>query len=318
MELQWEILCLGKPFYRKRAPSLIRSRRSDQGEQGIYHVMVFGDGGFADSYAPCTGRKDTEPTHNGTTRKISRSKGVVLKHGGYGSGLAAIVRGASSCRPMGYRTQNAQRFQRMGGFAPTQPRTQHDNARGVAAGSWQICGKSEQKGTNGSAWLWRELLALWVETANTVLLETQRSDAYLKSQREILKTSTDLRLAQQEIAAFYSETFGYPTRAELDDVHRTVTELRRELRALQRANREAPKHSNSETTLKWAEKAGPNQKKPWRIAGRLSTSRPSKRSRRLRHLVRRSRAAPNSFLGCATAKSPSLPRLRMRFGGRTR
>ena len=92
---------------------------------------------------------------------------------------------------------------------------------------------------------WRELLALWVETANTVLLETQRSDAYLKSQREILKTSTDLRLAQQEIAAFYSEMFGYPTRAELDDVHRTVTELRRELRALQRANREAPKHEEA-------------------------------------------------------------------------
>jgi hypothetical protein len=49
-------------------------------------------------------------------------------------------------------------------------------------------------------------------------------------------------LAQQEVAAFYSEMFGYPTRAELDDVHRTVTDLRRELRALQRANREAPKH----------------------------------------------------------------------------
>src|SRR4029077_12695547 len=153
MELQCEILCLGKPFYRKRAPSFIRSRRNDQGEQGIYHVMVFGDGGFADSCAPCTGRKDTEPAHNGTTRKISRSKGVVLKHGGYGSGLAAIVRGASSCRFMGYRTQNAQRVQRMGGFAPTQPRTQRDNARGVAAGSWQTCGKSEQTGTNGSAWL---------------------------------------------------------------------------------------------------------------------------------------------------------------------
>ena len=92
---------------------------------------------------------------------------------------------------------------------------------------------------------WRELLALWVETANTVLLETQRSDAYLKSQREILKTSTDLRLAQQDVAAFYSEMFGYPTRAELDDVHRTVTDLRRELRALQRANREAPKHDRT-------------------------------------------------------------------------
>ena len=88
---------------------------------------------------------------------------------------------------------------------------------------------------------WRELLALWVETANTALLETQRSEAYLKSQREILKASTDLRLAQQEVAAFYSETFGYPTRAELDDVYRGVTELRRELRALQRAGRQLPK-----------------------------------------------------------------------------
>ena len=37
----------------------------------------------------------------------------------------------------------------------------------------------------------------------------------------MLKASTDLRLAQQEMAAFYSEMFGYPTREELDDVHRT-------------------------------------------------------------------------------------------------
>ena len=85
---------------------------------------------------------------------------------------------------------------------------------------------------------WRDVLALWVETANTALLEIQRSEPYLKSQREILKASTDLRLAQQEVARFYSEMFGHPTREELDDVHRTVTELRRELRALQRANRD--------------------------------------------------------------------------------
>ncbi|MFC6776304.1 poly(R)-hydroxyalkanoic acid synthase subunit PhaE [Methylobacterium gregans] len=31
--------------------------------------------------------------------------------------------------------------------------------------------------------------------------------------------------------------FGYPTRSELDDLHKTVTELRRELRALKRARR---------------------------------------------------------------------------------
>src|SRR5215213_1702172 len=83
----------------------------------------------------------------------------------------------------------------------------------------------------------REVLALWVETANEALLETQRSEAFLTTQRDLLKASTDLRLAQQELAEFYSEMFGYPTRTELDDVHRTVTELRRELRALKRESR---------------------------------------------------------------------------------
>jgi class III poly(R)-hydroxyalkanoic acid synthase PhaE subunit len=111
-----------------------------------------------------------------------------------------------------------------------------------AAGSFAktLNARADRKETLGS---WREVLALWVETANTALLETQRSEKYLESQREILKASTQLRLAQQALAAFYSEVFGYPTRAELDDVHRTVTELRRELRALQResATRKASK-----------------------------------------------------------------------------
>src|SRR5215204_1747863 len=83
----------------------------------------------------------------------------------------------------------------------------------------------------------REVLALWVETANEVLLETQRSEAFLTTQRDLVKASSDLRLAQQELAEFYSEMFGYPTRTELDDVHRTITELRRELRAFKRQSR---------------------------------------------------------------------------------
>jgi poly[(R)-3-hydroxyalkanoate] polymerase subunit PhaE len=107
--------------------------------------------------------------------------------------------------------------------------------------------KADRKEALGS---WRDVLALWVETANTALLETQRSEPFFKSQREVLKASTDLRLAQQEMAAFYSEIFGYPTREELDDVHRSVTELRRELRALQRVKRgqkKKPRQQNSVT-----------------------------------------------------------------------
>lgn len=116
--------------------------------------------------------------------------------------------------------------------------------------------KADRKETLGS---WREVLALWVETANTALLETQRSEAYLKSQREILKASTDLRLAQQEVAAFYGEMFGYPTRAELDDVHRTVTELRRELRALHRGRAAAATGKPKSGRLRRPKPAGPNK-----------------------------------------------------------
>ena len=94
---------------------------------------------------------------------------------------------------------------------------------------------------------WRAVLALWVESANTALLETQRSDAYLESQRNMLTASTELRLAQQEVAEFYSQMFGYPTRAELDDVYKTVTELRRELRALKRDAQEGPAKRSSKS-----------------------------------------------------------------------
>jgi polyhydroxyalkanoate synthase subunit PhaE len=82
----------------------------------------------------------------------------------------------------------------------------------------------------------RELLTLWGDTANRVFLEMQRSEAFLSTQRELLRASTDLRLAQRAVAEFYSEMFGYPTRAELDDVHKAVTEMRRELRALKRSS----------------------------------------------------------------------------------
>src|SRR5215212_3757975 len=104
----------------------------------------------------------------------------------------------------------------------------------------------------------REVMALWVETANEVLLETQRSEAFLKTQRDLLKASTDLRLAQQELAEFYSEMFGYPTRTELDDVHKTVTELRRELRAFKRASR-APSPPRQERRHERSQQSHPDQ-----------------------------------------------------------
>ena len=78
----------------------------------------------------------------------------------------------------------------------------------------------------------KEMLMLWVDLANQRLLETQSSERFMQSQSALLKASTDLRFAQREVTEYYGQMFGFPTRTELDDVHRTVTELKRELRAL--------------------------------------------------------------------------------------
>jgi len=80
----------------------------------------------------------------------------------------------------------------------------------------------------------QEMMQSWVETANAVLVEVQRSDAFLSAQRDILKASTDLKLAQQDMAALMSGFYGQPTRGEIDEVHKSVTELRREIRTLRR------------------------------------------------------------------------------------
>ncbi|MDR3531575.1 MAG: poly(R)-hydroxyalkanoic acid synthase subunit PhaE [Rhodopila sp.] len=80
----------------------------------------------------------------------------------------------------------------------------------------------------------KSALALWTETANRQLLETQRSEPFLQTQAAMIRATTELRMAQQELVEHFGKQYGFPTRTELDDVHRTVTELRRELRAMRR------------------------------------------------------------------------------------
>jgi hypothetical protein len=77
-------------------------------------------------------------------------------------------------------------------------------------------------------------LNLWTETANRQLLEAQRSEPFLQSQAALIRATTELRLAQQELVEHFGKQYGFPTRTELDDVHRALTDLRRELRVMQR------------------------------------------------------------------------------------
>ena len=80
----------------------------------------------------------------------------------------------------------------------------------------------------------RGMLDLWLATANKALLEMHRSDEFLEAQRKMTRSSTEYRLAEREIAEAFCEIHHIPTRTEVDELQKTVAELRRELRALKR------------------------------------------------------------------------------------
>lgn len=78
----------------------------------------------------------------------------------------------------------------------------------------------------------RPVVDRWLSTANEELIRTQRTDAFLKAQRELLAAGVAYRLKERELVEVWCETHSIPTRTEVDDLHRTVHELRGQVRAL--------------------------------------------------------------------------------------
>jgi polyhydroxyalkanoate synthase subunit PhaE len=93
---------------------------------------------------------------------------------------------------------------------------------------------------------WRAMADRWLGVVNDSLIESQRSEAFVAAQSKMLRSASDYRLQERKIAEAWCEAFHVPTRTEMDEMQRTVTELRRQLRAMQRersaaaADRTAP------------------------------------------------------------------------------
>jgi len=102
----------------------------------------------------------------------------------------------------------------------------------------------------------RQMLDLWLETANKSLVEMHRSKEFLEAQRRMTRSSTEYRLAEREIAEAFCEMHHIPTRTEMDEMQRTVTELRRELRALKREGSAPPKATAASKKVKAPAKRG--------------------------------------------------------------
>jgi polyhydroxyalkanoate synthesis regulator phasin len=81
---------------------------------------------------------------------------------------------------------------------------------------------------------WREQLGAWNELANEELIANQRTEDFLMAQKQLLQAATEFRARQSDVADTIASTLGVPTQRDFDDVTRQLTELRREVRALER------------------------------------------------------------------------------------
>jgi polyhydroxyalkanoate synthase subunit PhaE len=112
----------------------------------------------------------------------------------------------------------------------------------VVAGAWVQANArfaerfSQRAGTGKNLPDAKESLKLWLDTANDVLLETHRSQKFLDAQRQLLRDGMDFMLAEREYVEALVEPAGLPTRTEMDEVHRSVYELKRRVKALERAS----------------------------------------------------------------------------------
>jgi len=79
-----------------------------------------------------------------------------------------------------------------------------------------------------------EMLKRWLKIADEELTTTLRSDDYLEAQREFFSKGSAYRLKYQEFVELWSEAHAIPTRREVDDLHKIIYELRREVRALKK------------------------------------------------------------------------------------
>lgn len=78
----------------------------------------------------------------------------------------------------------------------------------------------------------RVVLDRWLKVANEELIRTQRTEPFLKAQRDLLTAGVDYRLKERALVEVWCETHSIPTRTEVDDMHRTLHDLRAQIREL--------------------------------------------------------------------------------------
>jgi hypothetical protein len=78
----------------------------------------------------------------------------------------------------------------------------------------------------------RELLRLWGDTLDEMLIESFRSDEYASVQGRLVRAAMSYRIREREAVDVLLKIGHVPTRRDIDEVSRSLYELRREVRAV--------------------------------------------------------------------------------------
>lgn len=110
--------------------------------------------------------------------------------------------------------------------------------RSIVGAAWMRAFERFNRETTKTPSRWTEgptaLLRRWLDIANDELIATQRTEPFLKAQRDLLRAGIDYRLRQRELVETWCETHSVPTRSEVDDLHGYVHRLKREFRSLRK------------------------------------------------------------------------------------
>ena len=79
-----------------------------------------------------------------------------------------------------------------------------------------------------------DTLQRWLKIADEELVDTLRSEEFLEAQKELFARGSDYRLKYKEFVELWCESHTIPTRSEVDDLHKIIYDLRREVRSLKR------------------------------------------------------------------------------------
>jgi polyhydroxyalkanoate synthase subunit PhaE len=93
----------------------------------------------------------------------------------------------------------------------------------------------------------RDFILLWTRGAEQVFTDAFQTEGYVLAQGQMLNAAMAYRIREREIIEVFLNLYDLPTRSELDETHRRIYELRKEVKAL-RKEANTLKHTIAEIT----------------------------------------------------------------------